>query len=142
MRVLTVALVLCAACSSSNRKTAGDAAVVEPVPVPVSDAAAPAQPPIVPKPSAGARTEDETNSISVFRAVAPATVFVSQIQVVADRFTRRAMEVPAGTGTGFVWDKEGHIVTNLHVVAGANVIGLSARRLHAPAGYTAGRPCL
>eukprot|EP00953_Heterococcus_sp_UTEX-ZZ885_P014855 8386-Heterococcus_DN1.PRE.2 len=30
------------------------------------------------------------------------------------------MEVPAGTGTGFVWDKQGHIVTNFHVIRSAN----------------------
>ncbi|MEM6291541.1 MAG: trypsin-like peptidase domain-containing protein [Myxococcota bacterium] len=63
----------------------------------------------------GARTEDERNTTSVFKAAAPATVFVTQKQVVYDRFSMRAAEVPAGTGTGFVWDDEGHIVTNCHV---------------------------
>ena len=63
-----------------------------------------------------ARTEDETNTIDVFGAAAPATVFVTQSQVVFDRFSMRATEVPAGAGTGFIWDKEGHIVTNCHVV--------------------------
>jgi len=29
------------------------------------------------------------------------------------------MEVPLGTGSGFVWDKDGHIVTNYHVVRNA-----------------------
>jgi S1-C subfamily serine protease len=28
-------------------------------------------------------------------------------------------EVPAGQGTGFVWDDEGHVVTNYHVIQGA-----------------------
>ena len=28
------------------------------------------------------------------------------------------MEVPAGSGTGFVWDEAGHVVTNYHVIAG------------------------
>ena len=67
-------------------------------------------------PSAKARTEDETNTIDVFGAAAPATVFVTQSHVVFDRFSMRAMEVPAGAGTGFIWDDEGHIVTNCHVV--------------------------
>ena len=65
--------------------------------------------------SPGARTEDERNSTSVFKAAAPATVFVTQNQVVYDRFSMRATEVPAGTGTGFIWDEDGHIVTNCHV---------------------------
>ena len=66
--------------------------------------------------SLGARTEDERNSTSVFKAAAPATVFVTQSQVVYDRFSMKATEAPAGTGSGFVWDDEGHIVTNCHVV--------------------------
>jgi S1-C subfamily serine protease len=72
--------------------------------------------PEVKPPSPSARTEDETNTIEVFGAAAPATVFVTQSQVVFDRFSMRAAEVPAGAGTGFVWDDEGHIVTNCHVV--------------------------
>lgn len=66
--------------------------------------------------SPGARTQAERNTIDVFGAAAPATVFVTQSQVVYDRFSMRAAEVPAGAGTGFVWDKEGHVVTNCHVV--------------------------
>ncbi len=66
--------------------------------------------------SLGARTQDETNSTSVFKAAAPATVFVTQSTVVYDRYSMKATEAPAGTGTGFVWDDQGHIVTNCHVV--------------------------
>ncbi len=75
-------------------------------------AATPAVEPLAP----GARTQDETNSTSVFKAAAPATVFVTQSQVVYDRYSMKATESPAGTGTGFVWDDQGHIVTNCHVV--------------------------
>lgn len=74
-------------------------------------AATPAVKPLAP----GARTQDETNSTSVFKAAAPATVFVTQSQVVYDRYSMKATEAPAGTGTGFVWDEKGHIVTNCHV---------------------------
>ena len=35
-----------------------------------------------------------------------------------DFWTRNVFEVPAGTGSGFVWDERGHIVTNFHVIAG------------------------
>jgi S1-C subfamily serine protease len=36
-----------------------------------------------------------------------------------DFFRMRAMEVPRGTGSGFLWDDRGHIVTNYHVIQGA-----------------------
>ncbi len=63
-----------------------------------------------------ARLQDEQNTIDVFQALAPATVFVNQIRRVRD-FSMRALEVPAGTGSGFIWDRRGHIVTNYHVIA-------------------------
>src|SRR5579871_6666095 len=68
--------------------------------------------------SSSARTEDERNTISVFRAVAPSTVFVTQTRIVVD-FLGDEQEVAAGSGSGFVWDEAGHVVTNFHVVAGA-----------------------
>jgi S1-C subfamily serine protease len=82
------------------------------------DAAAAAPPPVLPL-SAGARTEDERNTIAIFKAVAPSTVFVTQTRVVYDLFAGSAEEVPAGSGSGFVWDAAGHVVTNYHVVQGA-----------------------
>jgi S1-C subfamily serine protease len=65
-----------------------------------------------------ARTEDERNSIAVFRAAAPSTVFVTQTRIVVD-FLGAAQEAAAGSGSGFVWDDQGHVVTNFHVVEGA-----------------------
>jgi len=90
------------------------------------DAAVPplpsAVPSAVPPPGPGARTEDERNTINVFRAAAPATVYVTQTRIVEDFFEGTAQEVPAGSGSGFVWDEQGHVVTNFHVVDGARSI--------------------
>ena len=63
--------------------------------------------------------EDESNTMAVYEAAAPATVFVTQ-QPLRRSWGMQSIEVPAGSGTGFVWDKEGHIVTNYHVVAGGS----------------------
>jgi S1-C subfamily serine protease len=78
-----------------------------------------ATPPPVPPLSPGVRIEDERNTIGVFKAAAPSTVFVTQTRVVVDYYAGVAQEVPAGSGSGFVWDEDGHIVTNFHVCEGA-----------------------
>ena len=41
-----------------------------------------------------------------------------------DAFTLDVLEVPQGSGSGFVWDKSGHIVTNFHVIRGASDLRL------------------
>lgn len=76
----------------------------------------------VPSLSPGALTEDERNTMAVFRTAAPSTVFVTQKRVVVDYLSGASEETPAGSGTGFVWDDQGHIVTNFHVVQGAQVL--------------------
>ena len=87
---------------------------------------------VEPRPSAAmlARTEDERNTIAVFRAAAPATVFVTQKTVVLDYYAGRAREVESGSGSGFVWDKHGHVVTNWHVVRGAKALTVTLQDQH------------
>jgi S1-C subfamily serine protease len=84
-----------------------------------------ATPPAVPPLSPGARIEDERNTIGVFKSVAPSTVFVTQTRVVVDYIAGTAQEVPAGSGSGFVWDDKGHVVTNFHVVDGARSLNVT-----------------
>jgi S1-C subfamily serine protease len=75
--------------------------------------------------SSSYRIEDERNSIDVFRASAPSTVYVTQKKVVVDYFAGTSSEVPAGSGSGFVWDQKGHVVTNFHVVRGAQSLSVT-----------------
>jgi S1-C subfamily serine protease len=82
--------------------------------------------PVVPL-SPGAKVEDEKNTISVFREMAASTVFVTQTQVVTDFWGNTSEEVPSGSGSGFVWDTDGHIVTNFHVVQGARSLTVTFR---------------
>jgi S1-C subfamily serine protease len=78
----------------------------------------PTAPATIPPLTSEARTEDERNTIGVFRTAARSTVFVTEKQIVIDYF-RGQVEVPAGSGSGFVWDNAGNIVTNFHVVKDA-----------------------
>lgn len=66
------------------------------------------------------RIEDEQNTVDIFDNAGPGTVFVTQNQIVRDRYTMRATEVPSGSGSGFIWDTDGHIVTNHHVIDGSS----------------------
>ncbi len=88
-----------------------------------------AQAPLPPLPP-GARTEDEKNTIAVFRRAAPSAVYVSQHKTVFDYFHGQALDVPAGSGSGFVWDDQGHIVTNFHVVQGAKRLTVTLEDQH------------
>ena len=67
-------------------------------------------------------TDDEQNNISVFKSASPSVVFVTNTQLRRQRFSPNVMEIPRGSGTGFIWDESGLIVTNFHVVQGANKI--------------------
>ena len=43
-----------------------------------------------------------------------------------DAFSMNILEVPAGTGSGFVWDNLGHIVTNYHVIRNSETATVTA----------------
>jgi S1-C subfamily serine protease len=59
---------------------------------------------------------DEQATIDVFSKFSRSVVHVTSLALRRDRMTMDVTEIPQGTGTGFVWDQDGHIVTNFHVV--------------------------
>jgi S1-C subfamily serine protease len=61
----------------------------------------------------------EQHATQLFSQTAP-----SVVSVYARRGADLLQATAAGTGSGFVWDRAGHIVTNNHVVAGAEEIGV------------------
>jgi S1-C subfamily serine protease len=67
----------------------------------------------------GSLAEDEQNNIAVFRAASPSVVHITTLETALGFFSLDVMQVPRGTGSGFVWDERGHIVTNFHVIQGA-----------------------
>ena len=68
----------------------------------------------------GALADFEQATVRIFRQSSPSVVFITTSSQYANRWTRRIQEVESGTGSGFVWDKSGHIVTNFHVIEGAS----------------------
>ena len=74
---------------------------------------------------------DEKATITLFKEASPSVVYITSL-------ARRAVgwfevaEVPQGTGSGFVWDKDGHVVTNFHVIQGAQSlrVTLASRESH------------
>ncbi len=70
----------------------------------------------------GDLAEDELNTIDIFRESSPSVVFITSIAVRRNLFSLNAVEIPQGTGSGFIWDNEGRIVTNYHVISDASQI--------------------
>jgi S1-C subfamily serine protease len=68
----------------------------------------------------GALGADEQANIELFRRVSPSVVHITTLETQRDMFSMNVMQVPRGTGTGFVWDAAGHIVTNFHVIQGGS----------------------
>ncbi len=62
----------------------------------------------------------ERQRIEVFHEASKSVVFISVSQLQRSLFSLDVTEIPRGNGTGFIWDKQGHIVTNYHVVQSAN----------------------
>ena len=73
----------------------------------------------------GELAEDEKSTIELFSKVSPTVVHITTNTLARSRFSRNLQEVPSGTGSGFVWDNLGHIVTNYHVIKDADSITVS-----------------
>jgi len=75
-------------------------------------------PPAEPRPvlARGDLAEDEKATIDVFKEASPSVVFITTSDVARDMFSLNPIEVRRGSGSGFIYDHDGHIVTNLHVL--------------------------
>jgi 2-alkenal reductase len=104
--ILLVMIAVTAACNYSYQAGFEETPTAIPTPIPTSTLAAP----VIVAPQGGASTTDlESSLISVYDRVNPGIV---AIQVLTDQ--------GEALGSGFVYDTDGHIVTNYHVVEGAS----------------------
>lgn len=65
-------------------------------------------------------TPEETHTIELFEKAAPSVCYITTSVVRRDYWSRNIMEIPQGAGSGFVWDRNGNIITNYHVIQGAS----------------------
>jgi len=68
----------------------------------------------------GDLAQDEKTATEIFKNVSRSVVYISSIEFRRDFFSLNVYEIPKGTGSGFVWDKDGRIVTNVHVIDDAS----------------------
>jgi len=80
----------------------------------------------------GPLAADEVADIEMFRRTSPSVVHITTLAAQRDLFSLNVQQVPRGTGTGFVWDEQGHIVTNFHVIQGGSAarVTLSDQSTH------------
>ncbi|MCP9236447.1 trypsin-like peptidase domain-containing protein [Lewinella sp. JB7] len=68
-------------------------------------------------------TPEEERTIRLFERASPSVCFITT------KAMRRSFwsygEVESGSGSGFTWDREGHIITNFHVINGANTSSIA-----------------
>ena len=59
---------------------------------------------------------EEQRAISLFEQAKASVVYITTLVYKRDLFSFNVFEIPQGTGSGFIWNESGHIVTNFHVI--------------------------
>lgn len=72
--------------------------------------------PITPR---GDLSDDERTTIEIFRESLPSVVYISSLTVNRAQASPNPVQITRGTGSGFVWDHQGHVVTNYHLIRNA-----------------------
>jgi S1-C subfamily serine protease len=68
----------------------------------------------------GELSDEEQSTTALFKAVSGSVVHVTSVDVRRSRLTLSEHEIPQGAGTGMLWDNQGHVVTNYHVILGGS----------------------
>ena len=62
----------------------------------------------------------EGATVELFNKTAPSVVYITSVAYRRDFFTLNVRKIERGSGSGFIWDRDGHVVTNYHVIESAN----------------------
>jgi S1-C subfamily serine protease len=68
----------------------------------------------------GSLAANERATIELFRQTSPSVVYITTVAIRRDIFNLNVMEIPQGSGSGFLWDQDGHVITNFHVIQEAS----------------------
>uniref|UniRef100_A0A1D1ZZT2 PDZ domain-containing protein n=1 Tax=Auxenochlorella protothecoides TaxID=3075 RepID=A0A1D1ZZT2_AUXPR len=67
-------------------------------------------------------TPEEQQSVHIFKENTPAVVNIANIATKRAYLSTDLLRLPQGQGSGFLWDDQGHVVTNYHVIRGASEV--------------------
>ncbi|HUU38886.1 MAG TPA: trypsin-like peptidase domain-containing protein [Candidatus Desulfaltia sp.] len=81
--------------------------------------------PVRPVEPRGPLQAEEQTAISIFQQAKASVVYITRLVYRRDLFTFNVFEIPQGTGSGFIWDDAGHVVTNFHVIYQAQEVQVS-----------------
>ncbi|MGB7295546.1 MAG: trypsin-like peptidase domain-containing protein [Candidatus Aminicenantales bacterium] len=95
------------------------------LPVELGPQARPRTAPVRPVDPRGPLRPEEQTAISIFEQAKAAVVYITTLVYRRDLFTFNVFEIPQGTGSGFIWDDAGHVVTNFHVISQAANVQVS-----------------
>jgi S1-C subfamily serine protease len=70
--------------------------------------------------AAGDLAEDEKATVALFKQASKSVVHITTSAIGHDYFTLNELEVESGSGSGFLWDENGNVVTNCHVIENAD----------------------
>ncbi len=82
---------------------------------------------------------DERNTVDVFQKTSSKVVYVHRLTTVVNRALQKT-HVSDGSGSGIIWDNKGHVVTNFHVINGADDIAISLGNMTVPAKVVGAEP--
>ncbi|MDP3268053.1 MAG: trypsin-like peptidase domain-containing protein [Legionella sp.] len=82
---------------------------------------------------------DERNTVNVFQKTSPKVVYVHRLATI-NRHSIQRTQVSDGAGSGIVWDAKGHVVTNFHVINGADNLAITLGNMTVPAKVIGAEP--
>lgn len=83
---------------------------------------------------------DERNTVQVFQTASPKIVYVHRMTTLPTRAHASLHVVPSGSGSGIIWDALGHVVTNYHVIKGADTFSVTIGKVTVPAKVIGAEP--